>query len=290
MGAILNGLTLHGGLPRLRRTFLIFSDYMRPAVRLACSWACPSIYVWTHDSIGLGEDGPTHQPIEHLATLRAMPSMRVIRPADANETVEAWRVRWSAPTGPSGSRSRARSCPCSTARYAPAERRAARRLRPGRRSTAAPDVILIARAPRCTTCWPRARRSADGVGARVVSLPELEPLRWPSRRPTATRCCRPRLAPRVARGRRTFGWSALVGDRGTAWARPLRRIRARRNHRARARHHARGRRGRGTRAPAGLTNPAGVTAGSRRLGAEVRGNNPLKGSRRRLDNARRRNG
>jgi transketolase len=90
MGAIMNGIKLHGGLRPYGGTFLIFSDYMRPAVRLAALMELPVIYVWTHDSIGLGEDGPTHQPIEHLAALRAIPGLDVVRPADANETAAAW--------------------------------------------------------------------------------------------------------------------------------------------------------------------------------------------------------
>src|SRR5204863_406945 len=92
MGAILNGLALHGGVRPVGSTFLIFSDYMRPPIRLAALCHLPVIYVFTHDSIGLGEDGPTHQPIEQLAALRAVPNLVVIRPADATETVEAWRL------------------------------------------------------------------------------------------------------------------------------------------------------------------------------------------------------
>lgn len=92
MGAILNGMALHGGIIPYGGTFLVFSDYMRPAIRLAALMKQRVIYVFTHDSIGLGEDGPTHQPIEHLASLRAMPGLVVIRPADANETVEAWKT------------------------------------------------------------------------------------------------------------------------------------------------------------------------------------------------------
>jgi transketolase len=91
MGSIMNGMALHGGLIPYGGTFLIFSDYMRPAIRLAAMMALHVIYVFTHDSIGLGEDGPTHQPIEQLASLRAMPNLTVIRPCDANETAEAWR-------------------------------------------------------------------------------------------------------------------------------------------------------------------------------------------------------
>ncbi|MBF6147087.1 transketolase [Nocardia nova] len=92
MGSILNGIALHGPTRPYGGTFLVFSDYMRPAVRLAALMRVPAIYVWTHDSIGLGEDGPTHQPIEHLAALRAIPGLNVVRPGDANETVYAWRT------------------------------------------------------------------------------------------------------------------------------------------------------------------------------------------------------
>ena len=92
MGSILNGIALHGGTRAYGGTFMVFSDYMRPAVRLAALMKLPVTYVWTHDSIGLGEDGPTHQPIEHLAALRAIPGLDVIRPADANETAVAWRT------------------------------------------------------------------------------------------------------------------------------------------------------------------------------------------------------
>ncbi|MGH3371858.1 MAG: transketolase family protein, partial [Nocardioidaceae bacterium] len=92
MGSIMNGIALHGGTRVYGGTFLVFSDYMRPAVRLAALMKLPVTYVWTHDSIGLGEDGPTHQPVEHLAALRAIPGLDVVRPADANETVAAWRA------------------------------------------------------------------------------------------------------------------------------------------------------------------------------------------------------
>jgi transketolase len=91
MGAILNGMALHGGLRVYGGTFLVFSDYMRPAIRLAALTGLPVVYVFTHDSIGLGEDGPTHQPVEQLAALRAIPNLTVMRPADANETVVAWK-------------------------------------------------------------------------------------------------------------------------------------------------------------------------------------------------------
>jgi transketolase len=100
MGSILNGMSLHGGLIPYGATFLVFSDYMRPAIRLAALTELNSIYVFTHDSIGLGEDGPTHQPVEHLAALRAIPNLTVIRPCDANETAEAWRFAVQNKKGP----------------------------------------------------------------------------------------------------------------------------------------------------------------------------------------------
>jgi transketolase len=100
MGAITNGLAVHGGLRPFCATFLVFSDYMRPSVRLAALMGLPVIYVWTHDSIGLGGDGPTHQPIEHLASLRLLPNLYVIRPADAPETAEAWRAALRRSDGP----------------------------------------------------------------------------------------------------------------------------------------------------------------------------------------------
>jgi transketolase len=100
MGAIANGMALHGGVRPYVGTFLIFADYMRPAIRLAALSRLPVTYVMTHDSIGLGEDGPTHQPVEHLASLRAIPGLVVLRPADANETREAWAAALERRDGP----------------------------------------------------------------------------------------------------------------------------------------------------------------------------------------------
>src|SRR5690606_1353145 len=102
MGAVLNGIALHGLTRPYGGTFLVFSDYMRPAVRLAALMRLPVTYVWTHDSIGLGEDGPTHQPIEHLASLRAIPGLAVARPADANETAAVWKRVLEVQDGPTG--------------------------------------------------------------------------------------------------------------------------------------------------------------------------------------------
>jgi transketolase len=102
MGSILNGIALHGPTRPYGGTFLVFSDYMRPAVRLGSLMKTSAIYVWTHDSIGLGEDGPTHQPIEHLAALRAIPGLTIVRPGDANETAAAWKATIERPDGPVG--------------------------------------------------------------------------------------------------------------------------------------------------------------------------------------------
>jgi transketolase len=100
MGAIVNGLAVHGGLRPYGSTFLIFSDYMRPSIRLSALMEAPSLWVFTHDSIWLGEDGPTHQPIEHIPSLRAIPNLWVIRPGDAGETVEAWEMALNRHEGP----------------------------------------------------------------------------------------------------------------------------------------------------------------------------------------------
>ncbi len=102
MGCITNGMAVHGGLKPYAATFFVFSDYMRPAVRLSALMSAPSVWVWTHDSVFLGEDGPTHQPIEHLPSLRAMPTLWVIRPADANETLAAWEIALDRHDGPVG--------------------------------------------------------------------------------------------------------------------------------------------------------------------------------------------
>ena len=100
MAACLNGIAAHGGVRAFGSTFLVFSDYMKPSIRLAAIMRLPVIYIGTHDSIGVGEDGPTHQPVEHLAMLRSIPNLVTLRPADANETIEAWRVAMERRDGP----------------------------------------------------------------------------------------------------------------------------------------------------------------------------------------------
>ncbi|MEX1279338.1 MAG: transketolase [Acidimicrobiia bacterium] len=165
MGAAVNGMNLHGGVRAYGATFLIFSDYMRAAVRLSALMAVPSIWVWTHDSVFLGEDGPTHQPIEHLASLRAMPGLWVVRPADATETVEAWELALNRHDGPTALVLTRQGVP-TLDRPRGGVARGGYVLRPGN------DVTLVATGSEVATCLDAADLLAgDGVDARVVSLP-----------------------------------------------------------------------------------------------------------------------
>jgi transketolase len=174
MGAILNGLAVHGLIP-YGATFLIFSDYMRPAIRLAALSGLQTIYVFTHDSVGLGEDGPTHQPIEHLASLRAMPNLTVIRPADANETVAAWRVALTHHHGPVALALTRQNLPV----FDRTEMADADGLERGAYvlldAATTPDIILIATGSEVALAVEaRAQLAGRGVHARVVSMPSWE--------------------------------------------------------------------------------------------------------------------
>ncbi|MGF6882379.1 transketolase [Nocardia sp. GAS34] len=189
MGSILNGIALHGPTRPYGGTFLVFSDYMRPAVRLAALMRIPATYVWTHDSIGLGEDGPTHQPIEHLAALRAIPGLNVVRPGDANETAHAWRTvlelgsaeRHShfkpADTvhtdGPSALALTRQDLPVLEGTSYEGVRRGGYAL--AESSTGTPQVILIATGSELQLAVEaRTRLEAQGIGTRVVSMPCVE--------------------------------------------------------------------------------------------------------------------
>ncbi len=171
MGTILNGLYLHGGLRPYGGTFFIFSDYMRPAVRLAALMGIAPIFVWTHDSIGLGEDGPTHQPVEQLASLRAMPNLWMIRPADANETAYAWRMALSRTEGPSGLVLTRQKLPVvDRSECAPAEGT----LRGGYilKDAASPRAVIIASGSEVQLVLAAQIQLAEqGIPVRVVSLP-----------------------------------------------------------------------------------------------------------------------
>jgi transketolase len=168
MGAILNGLALHGLRP-YGGTFLVFSDYMRPTIRLAAMMGLPVIYVFTHDSIGLGEDGPTHQPVEQITALRLIPNLVVIRPADANETATAWKVALERKDGPTALILTRQKLPVVTARGNALARGAYVLVETAGES---PDVVLIAAGSEVTVALDaRGLLAQDGIDARVVSMP-----------------------------------------------------------------------------------------------------------------------
>ncbi|PRI12023.1 transketolase [Leucobacter massiliensis] len=221
MGAILNGIQLHGKTRAYGGTFLIFSDYMRPAVRLAALMNVPSVFVWTHDSIALGEDGPTHQPIEQLATLRAIPNLAVVRPADANEVSIAWHEILSRREGPAGLALTRQNVPVLPrgGDFATAEQ-AAEGVRRGAyvladSPTGSVDVLLLATGSEVQLAVEaRERLAAEGVGARVVSAPCLE---WfaeqsPEYRESVLPAA---VSARVSvEAGLSLGWERFVGDRG----------------------------------------------------------------------------
>ncbi|GAA3874657.1 transketolase [Saccharothrix violaceirubra] len=176
MGSILNGIALHGPTRPYGGTFLVFSDYMRPAVRLAALMKSRVTYVWTHDSIGLGEDGPTHQPIEHLAALRAIPGLTVIRPGDANETAAAWRATIAQADGPVGLALSRQNLPV----LAGTKEKAAEGVARGGyvladASNGTPELVLIATGSELQiAAEAREVLEAEGVPTRLVSLPSVE--------------------------------------------------------------------------------------------------------------------
>ena len=223
MAAALNGMALHGGLRPYSGTFLVFSDYMRPAIRLAALMGIAPVYVFTHDSIGLGEDGPTHQPIEHYMALRAIPNLTLIRPADAAETAEAWVAALRRKDGPVALLLTRQKLPvldrsgdgqASTPALAPTDglHRGAYVLAD---TTGQPDVILIASGSEvCLALEARDALAGEGVAARVVSMPswELFEAQTEEYRESVLPASIPaRLAvePGV-----TLGWERYVGPRG----------------------------------------------------------------------------
>jgi len=183
MGAILNGIVLHGNTRPFGGTFLIFSDYMRPAVRLAALMKAPSIFVWTHDSVALGEDGPTHQPIEQLASLRAIPQLDVVRPGDANEVAWAWKTILERREGPAGIALTRQNIPvfergddvASGEVFASAKHVAKGAYVLAEAPNGTPDVIFLATGSEVQIAVDaRAQLSTEGIQARVVSVPSLE--------------------------------------------------------------------------------------------------------------------
>jgi transketolase len=176
MGSILNGIALHGGTRPYGGTFLVFSDYMRPSVRLAALMEQPVTYVWTHDSIGLGEDGPTHQPVEHLWSLRNIMGLDVVRPADANETAAAWRTIITRTDRPAGLCLTRQNVPVfDREKYGPADGTARGAYVLADSDSGQPDVILIGTGSevQIAVC-ARELLAAEGISARVVSMPCVE--------------------------------------------------------------------------------------------------------------------
>jgi transketolase len=220
MGSIVNGISLHEGMVKpFGSTFLIFSDYMRPAVRLSALMSAPVVWVWTHDSVGLGEDGPTHQPVEHYAALRAIPNLWFIRPGDANETSYAWKVALQREDGPVAlalSRQRVPTLDRSELGAAAGLERGAYVLWEAEDANGSPDLILIATGAEVGLALEAGRRLAgeNGTKARVVSMPcwELFELQTPDyREEVLPHDVRARLSvePGVA-----LGWKQWVGDEG----------------------------------------------------------------------------
>lgn len=218
MGAIVNGIKLHGPTRPFGGTFLIFSDYMRPPVRLAALMDIPSVFVWTHDSVALGEDGPTHQPIEQLSTLRLIPNFTVVRPADANETSAAWLeivrrtsgspvgialTRQNVPTFPRGEQGYATTDGVAKGAYVLLD------------TDGTPDVILVATGSEVQLAvQARETLAAEGIRARVVSAPSLE---WFAEQDADYResVLPAAVAARVSvEAGSTPLWRAIVGDRG----------------------------------------------------------------------------
>jgi transketolase len=216
MGSIVNGIGAHGGCVKpYGSTFLIFSDYMRPAVRLSALMGLPVVWVWTHDSVGLGEDGPTHQPVETYAALRAIPNLWFIRPADANETAHAWRVALERQDGPVAlSLSRQKVPTLDRSDLAPAAE-----LEKGAytlwESSGSPDLILISTGAEVGLTLEAGRRLAgDGTAVRVVSMPCWELF---ERQPQSYRdaVLPPEVGARLAvEPGVALGWKQWVGDRG----------------------------------------------------------------------------
>jgi transketolase len=177
MAAAMNGMALHGGLLPVGGTFFVFSDYARPAIRLAALSEAHVVYSFTHDSVGLGQDGPTHQPVEQLASLRAMPGLRVIRPADANETAAAWRIAvdYEGPTALVLTRQDVPVLAETGALAGQGVARGAYVLAPGRESGEAPDIVLIGTGSEVQHCLGAARLlEPEGIVARVVSFPSWD--------------------------------------------------------------------------------------------------------------------
>ncbi|MBW1901238.1 MAG: transketolase [Deltaproteobacteria bacterium] len=216
MGSILNGMALHGGVIPYGGTFLIFSDYMRPAIRLAALMGLKVIYIFTHDSIGLGEDGPTHQPIEQLTALRAIPNLKVIRPCDANETAEAWKIAMQSNGGPVALALTRQGLPVlDRTEYGPAAGLARGAYILKDVDSGKPDIILIASGSEVAIALDACRElEKKGKGVRVVSMPSWE-LFEEQPEDYRRKVLPPEIKTRVAvEAGISQGWHRYVGSRG----------------------------------------------------------------------------
>ena len=217
MGSICNGLDYHGGVRPFCATFFVFSDYMRPAVRIAAINGQPAVYVWTHDSIGLGEDGPTHQPIEHLMALRVIPNLHVVRPGDANEAVEAWRYAIERTDGPTALVLSRQDLPVVISAAAAAGVHKGAYVVPGAEGGEMPTAIIVATGSElCVALEAGEQLEADGIATRVVSMPCWEAF---GKQSIAYResVLPPSVTVRVSvEAGVTLGWSAFVGLAGKA--------------------------------------------------------------------------
>ncbi|MBV8258393.1 MAG: transketolase [Actinobacteria bacterium] len=216
MGSIVNALALHGGIVKpYGSTFLIFSDYMRPAVRLSALSKIPVVWAWTHDSVGLGEDGPTHQPVEHYAALRAIPNFWFVRPADATETVGAWKVALEREDGPVGLALTRQKVPTLAESTVEGVARGAYVLWESEGANGLPDLVFLATGSEVHIALEAARRVAEqGTSARVVSMPCWELFE------AQGKDYRDEVIPPDAKARLSveagvsLGWARWVGDEG----------------------------------------------------------------------------
>jgi transketolase len=215
MGAVLTGMVLHKGVRPYGGTFLVFADYCRPALRLAALMKQPVIYVFTHDSVAVGEDGPTHQPVEHLAALRTIPGLTVIRPADATETAAAWRVAVKTANAPVALILSRQSLPVLNRRQYPAAIALAKGGYILADTDGTPDVILIGSGSEVHLCLEaQGRLAKKGVAARVVSMPSWELFERASKN-YQDKVLPPKVTARVAiEAGISMGWERYAGSRG----------------------------------------------------------------------------
>ena len=215
MGSILSGLALHGGIRPYGGTFLVFADYCRPAIRLAALMKLPVTYVFTHDSVAVGEDGPTHQPVEHVAALRAIPGLIVIRPADATETAAAWRVAIKTVNAPVALILSRQSLPVLNRKQYPSAVALAKGGYILADTDGTPEVILIGSGSEVQLCLEaRARLAKKGVAARVISMPSWELFEMASKN-YRDKVLPPKVTARVAvEAGISMGWERYAGSQG----------------------------------------------------------------------------